>query len=395
MPECSAPIAGCRRPNAPAPRKTRLRRGALATVRSALSGDHRPSQGGRRARRGYRYQDLYALQCCLDMADCQWDEVIIEGEDDITCVRGGPPSERLQVQVKTREDPAQLWSAAQLCYPDKNGRPETSILGRLFNDKPLTDDTRFLLVLNEGIVPPLVPLRERDSERRRSAEDALIARLQNLTVPGAPDIDWCVGRLQLARQPVSLADLEDRNFRRLGFLCKTIGKQLLPDEVEQVLGAMMGLVEARGRSQQVRPITKAEVQEVLAAEADVAADRVGAALQGNQTPLIEKLAAVNIVGEEADRVLQLRHRFARSMRSAVGRELQEYRQLLDDIFSECHTLRVRANEGTIPRGAALHRQSIEAAKAVVHGFGSATVARPSQALGAMYEITGRCQHRFD
>ena len=44
-----------------------------------------PGTGARRSRRGYYYEDLYTLRSCLQMVRGNWDSVLPEGEENVSC----------------------------------------------------------------------------------------------------------------------------------------------------------------------------------------------------------------------------------------------------------------------------------------------------------------------
>jgi hypothetical protein len=78
---------------------------------------------------------------------------------------------------------------------------ETSYLGKLFLGKPLPDDTRFTLIINEIPQPNLYEFAvERDRPRGPVSEptrNAVIEQMSDLQLPDGRDIAWCVDRLVL------------------------------------------------------------------------------------------------------------------------------------------------------------------------------------------------------
>ena len=133
--------------------------GAACTRMSAKAVGRMPDPGtsARRSRRGYYYQDVCALQRCIDMLDGLWKTVTLEGDEDIILVRTRPAG-RKYCQVKTVEGPRQLWTAALLCRPEVVAQPATSILGRLFTSRPVPRDAALELILNEEVDAKLRPL---------------------------------------------------------------------------------------------------------------------------------------------------------------------------------------------------------------------------------------------
>ena len=62
-----------------------------------------PAEGARRSRRGYWYQDLYALGRYLDLIDGVWETVTVESHEDIVCEQTGANALVRYEQVKTVE----------------------------------------------------------------------------------------------------------------------------------------------------------------------------------------------------------------------------------------------------------------------------------------------------
>jgi Cap4 dsDNA endonuclease len=84
-----------------------------------------PGRAGPRSRRGFYYQDIFALVRCLEVLAGEWDEVTSEDPEDVTCRKHD--AELVEyTQVKTKEWAPQMWSPPELCAPETQGQPSTS-----------------------------------------------------------------------------------------------------------------------------------------------------------------------------------------------------------------------------------------------------------------------------
>ena len=169
----------------------------VQTVGAVIGSLPSPGQSARRSRRGYYYQDLVSLGFCIDMLSGEWDHVTPDGDEDVVCV-AADPAKVTYVQVKTEESAGQHWTVSKCTRPDIVGRPETSVLGRLFVGKPLPDESTFILLTNEGVSDSSRPLTVVD---RGSTADELLRKLEQRLTPldlggegqfdGALRGSWC------------------------------------------------------------------------------------------------------------------------------------------------------------------------------------------------------------
>lgn len=254
-----------------------------------------PASGARRSRRGYYYQDLYTLQCCVVMLHGEWDEVLPEGEEDVTCNRFTPRIHR-QVQVKTVENPTSLWTPARLCNPESRDRPNTSILGRFFTNKDLPDETKFLLLLNEGVNHQLLPLKVGQSLDRTEIEAELVHRLDGLHPSSDRTVGWCVQRLEIEELESTAEGLESRIFRSLSNTCQLLGHGLLADEIEQLMTHLMQAVQAAARAVEPAAIIREDFEVMLRRRAEALISGTNES-QGDLAPtLAEKLRQAGLAG---------------------------------------------------------------------------------------------------
>lgn len=155
-----------------------------------------PGRSARRSRRGYcvdplNLPDLWALHCCIEMLEGLWTSLTSDGHEDVTCENSGE-SRICYVQVKTEEHPDGVWTVAKLCQADGGG-VESSILGKLFVDKPLPDGARFELVGNVALNRELAPLEPQAVVDRRPVEAEFARRFAGFD-PCGPSVGLLVPR---------------------------------------------------------------------------------------------------------------------------------------------------------------------------------------------------------
>jgi hypothetical protein len=354
-----------------------------------------PASGARRSRRGYYYQDLYTMWCCLRMLHGEWDEVLPEGEEDVTCRRSIPPLHR-QVQVKTLENPPSLWSPARLCNPEIRDRLDTSILGRLFTNKDLSDETILVLVLNEGVSRDLLPLKVGQNLDRSGIELDLARRLDGLAPSSGRTVGWCVQRLEIEEFEATAEGVEGRIFRSLSTACQSLGRALLPDEIEQLLSDLMQTVQAAARALEAVAITRTEFELMLTRRAEELMHSTNE-LQGDLAPTLDqKLRRAQLNDEQVERCQRMRAAFNRRRRSAVGQMGAALDDLATEVFMACSSAAARRHAGQIAPGAELYAETVRAVSDVhrIGGWSGRQLAL-ADAYGALHDITARCQHRYD
>jgi hypothetical protein len=283
-----------------------------------------PGAGARRSRRGFFYQDLYAVRSVLELIDGTWIEVIPESDEDVVCKADDPPATCF-VQVKTVENPTQLWSPARLCEPERAGDPATSILGKLFLGKDLDDSCRFLLVVNERVNPALRPLalgRDEDSAEIRAE---LASRLGGVEPTGL-SLQACLERFRIEECDNTADALESRIHRRLGVLLGARSKELLFSEIEAVIGRLVAFVQEKGRGEH-HAITREVAEDLVLSSADEVSLETELRMAAVDETLRAKLEAAGLEEAQIRRYDAMRFQFSRARRSAVGGE----RSALDEV----------------------------------------------------------------
>jgi hypothetical protein len=329
------------------------------------------------------------------MLDGEWDEVLPEGEEDVTCNRFTPPLHR-QVQVKTLENPPALWSPARLCNPEIRDRPDTSILGRLFTNKELTDETTLVLVLNEGVNQQLLPLKVGQTLDRSGIEAELTRRLNGLLPSGGRTVVWCVQRLEIEELEATAEGVEGRIFRSLSNTCQRMGQALLPDEIEQLLSDLMQAVQAAARALEPIALARTEFEMMLRRRAGELIRSTNES-QGDLAPTLDqKLRRAQLNDEQVERCQRMRATFNRRRRSAIGYMAAALDDLANEVFMACSATAAKRHAGQIVPGAELYAETVSAVSDV-HRIGewSTRQIALADAYGALHDITARCQHRYD
>jgi len=348
---------------------------------------------GRRSRRGFAYQDAVTLLDCLDMHDGLYDSVGFEGLDDIVCVSGQHATFR---QVKTQEDGSRH-SIASVCRPEIKDRVETSVLGRLFSGKPLSDGTRFCLVLNETPQPDLgaFKIERGDARSTVSTENcqAIITRLEKLPVAKGATVAWYVERFEVLVEARTIDQVEDAILRRLAKpVAALLGQAPLHPELEDVLFRLGAIMARDARTVQARSWDcgsfAAELDRLITAATGRRRDGTDAPLED----LIGKLGRAGVPAAEAEEHARAAREFRLRYRSAIGGERQAIDSLYDHVFAICAEVSARRRAGEIAAGPAAYAATVDAVcnRPLVP---ARTVSQPDR-LATLSEITSRCQNRY-
>jgi hypothetical protein len=348
---------------------------------------------GRRSRRGFGYQDAVTLLDCLDLHSGVYDHVGFEELDDIVCVSAGHATYR---QVKTKEN-ASRHSIATVCRPEIKDRVETSILGRLFSGKPLTDNTRFCLLLNETPSADLNAFKIERGDVRGVVPDAycrgITDKLRDFDTPDDLEISWFVDRFEVIVEARTIEQVEDLLLHRLGQpVAASLGQAPLLREVEEVLIRLFSLVTRDAMARQARR-WDASIFDAALAEAVVAA--TGRRPDGTTAPLetlMSKLAPAGLTPEETaaqnDALLVYRRRY----RSAVGGERTLFDSLNDHVFAICSEVSASRRAGEIAPGPIAYAATMMAVceRPLIP---ARAVSQPDR-LAALSDVTARCENRY-
>lgn len=353
-----------------------------------------PGDSGRRSRRGFAYQDTVTLLACLDMKEKGYLRVSWEDEEDVQCVA---PSGPIYKQVKTQEGPQTRFSIAEICRPEKEKNPHTSILGKLFSGKRLPEGTRFSLVVNETPQANLFCFVSANDNHDRSHLDEhksdIVKRLTGLSVPDDRDVAWCVDRFELEVKPRSIDDIEAEALRRLqSHATEIIGTAPLVMELENTLIAILTCISRSAQASQVTAWTPDEFHEQLSA---CIANVIGINRDGGLAPLMplrDKLSPAGLSEEESNRIAESMTRFRRVYRSSVGLMRERLNDLSDDIYAICVDVMAKRRCGKISPGADSYHATLHGIAQLPQVLSGEVPLRHAHAL--LSDITARCQNRY-
>jgi hypothetical protein len=352
-----------------------------------------PDYGGRRSRRGFAYQDAVTLLDCLDMHDGNFSEVGFEDLDDIVCML---QRDAIYRQVKTKED-ATRHSISTICAAEKSGKPETSILGRLFSGKILTDSTRFCLVLNTMPTADLAAFKvERGQVRSEVSERhcaKIVESLRGLPLVEKYNIRWHIDRFEVLIEARTIEQVEAIILSRLNKpVAKILGQSPLMSELQDVLIALCGLVARDARTVQPKRWS-AEFFSLALQEAVTHA--TGRRADGELEPLqslAAKLEPAGVLPDEARAQVDAMLGYRRRYRTAIGSERAYFDSLNDHVFALCTEICAQRRAGLIPPGAAAYAKTLQAVAHLESGT-IRTTPLPEK-FAALSDVTARCQNRY-
>jgi hypothetical protein len=351
-----------------------------------------PGDAGRRSRRGFAYQDAVTLLDCLDMHDGKFEEVGFEDLDDIVCVLGPNVTYR---QVKTIEDGSRH-SIYTVCNPKIKGKPETSILGRLFSGKPITQFSDFCLLLNETPGKDLAAFRATRGcprgEIPQNSRDHIARRLKGLLLPDNVEIDWCIDKFEILVESRTIEEVEAIICRQLVEpVTKVLGSQPLPSELDDILIHLGRLVAREAQAVKPRRWSATQFDQSLRKEV---ARVTGRRQDGSIAPLpslSEKLACAGVPDDEAIAQTEALLDYRRRYRSAIGQERAMLNTLNDHVFSVCVDVSAQRRAGLIPEGPKAYAATIQGIRHIeILGM---RIAMPEK-IAALSDVTARCQNRY-
>jgi hypothetical protein len=356
-----------------------------------------PGTSARRSRRGYYYQDVCALQRCIDMLDGLWKSVTLEGDEDIILVRTRPAG-RKYCQVKTVEGPSQLWTAARLCRPEVVAQPATSILGRLFTSRPVPRDAVLELVLNEEVDAKLRPLCTSPAASPEATIDIqadLAGRLSDLALPDERPVRWYVDRLQIDIRERTADAMEDVAFRRLAVACAARSSKLLPEELDVVLERILNRVCRASRGAAAMTVDRATFSLWLDEYVAAAIRRIRDSATPDAGRLTSKLSDAEQSAEAIEHALEMHVAFRRAVRSSVGERHTQLNQLFDLVFIACSYVAAKLATGDVRPGAAAYAATLDRIQLALSADATMNpVFGMVDAVSALFDITARCRHRF-
>lgn len=349
-------------------------------------------EGGRRARRGFAYQDHVTLLDCLELGTL-FAMVSFEDAEDIVCVSMDGTSVFYR-QVKTIEGGGRQ-SASTITSPDKKGKIETSILGKLFTAKPETTRVeRFTLVVNEKPQPNLKGfLCERETRPTPSEEDktVVIDKLDGLALPKGCTIGKRVDGFEVIVEGRGLEEVRGKLLRKLNArVHDRFGLYPFFSDLEEILDRLLAEVARDALAVVPKAWTAADFVALL--------DRIitqvtGRREDGAEEPLpalSKKLEAAGLPEAEIRAQHDAWFRYRREQRSAIGAKRDELANLNDEVHAVTVEVNAQRRAGMIADGPAAYAATIAAMGELSAQLGTSRITT----LQALTDVTARCQNRY-
>ncbi|HET6351511.1 MAG TPA: dsDNA nuclease domain-containing protein [Coriobacteriia bacterium] len=356
--------------------------------------------GGVAARRGFRFQDHYALGVMLRSAEDPFVTAVgLEIDDDISVTRVVSGSTQHEyIQVKTTDGPS-LWSVPQLCCRDE-GRVGTSIVEKSLDaDRDIEDPSPgFRIVTTRDVNPQLRVLKLSPSDELRARhldriEADLVGRVGHRVSEGGRSLtDWChrlVWDVQASERAVSL---ENRDL--LARAALKLGYTLTPDQLDiayqRLLAQASDLASRNCRASRVLPPQQIVdmVEEAIAIAIPHSGPRANNRLRTKMEAGEIDEALVAQAEERRRRYLEERYRPRYAPSRGYDRAIDEINtclsDLLDNYVASTHP----------PSPGEFHRTCKASLQALIERLPEDCRPTYPFALGTMYETTNRCLHRF-
>lgn len=349
--------------------------------------DARPVEaGGVLARRGFLFQDEVAAGFVIRMlADPACVEVQCETADDCTRVLQRDADTTLElVQAKSGE-PVQLWTVASITSP-----AGASIVDGFLERDSFKERAQFRAVTVRQIHPELAPLRLRRGSALRLAAvsdesrlaEAIGSRVSRVSMNEVDGRGW-VALTEWDER--SLDAVHNENVLLLDRFLLQEDLTLLPDQVDAVYGAVVEAVIAAALSPdyEEKRMKRAELIELVR---DLAATAV--AREGGESRLQTKMRKAQIDEADIETAIFLRTEYLNRVRSRGYQSADDAARTSRDVSVELMALRLQR---TMEDGPTFHRLCFDRMTSMALG----DVDQRAHLLGAMYDVTSRCMHRFE
>jgi hypothetical protein len=323
----------------------------------------------------------------------EWDRVTPESDEDVVLERADAGDSHF-IQVKTVEHPSQLLSPASVCRPEVAGRPDTSILGRLISGKSFPENARLILATNERVNPELRPITTDSQLDRSHVESDLGSRLSGLQ-PVNRNLAWCIERTYVEECENSADGLEAQVLMLAASVASARGFPLLASELDVLLSRLIGWLQARSRDRDISAIEQVEMQGVFDGWLSDIVSNTGLSIASPNQALRPKLEAAGLSSEEIRKCEEMRFRFSRQRRSAVGEERASLDGVADEIAMACLGIKAERSAGTLAAGLPSVHKTLQKVSELHASRDWETDGVPlATAYGVLHDVTGRCQNRY-
>jgi hypothetical protein len=365
--------------------------------------------GGEDARQGFGFQDHVAAGLCVDMMlDGSIKEIWCETHDDITLLFEIDTTKELRVefiQVKAHELD-QLWSVSKITGREPVGNGKA--LGKCIVEKSLANDRCrepccFRIVTARPIKDELEILslargceaRTKAAEKLAELATTLMEKLAEVRSPNNNDATFWANETywQIAHDATSE---KNRNLLRLHKAIDSSGHLIAPDQLDELYMRLVSKVWDAGtaRFRKVPEQKKIKRNDLLL----WLEEKLDQLLHPAQAPgkrLEEKMGRALLPADAVRTALEHRGLFLREIRRPKYLDVDE-RPLLEGEVSACLlALRSKLDAGDLTdNGVQFHSRCLEQLEGIPARLPSSTNIPRSFLFGCMYNITGRCLHRF-
>lgn len=363
--------------------------------------DHvRSDDGGPLARQGFAFQDRVAVRCCLEMLESDVITAVwCETYDDIVVLRRTTELESVEfIQVKN-EQPDQLWTLAMLCARDGK-KCGTSVFEKSLARDCFKETAMFRIVTSQNVHSKIAPLTlSREHSDRASSSSCFqeIVRAITDTLPdarylGNKDCSYWASRMLW--QVSSDEGLDCENKLRIHKILEQLGlcpgSDLCAEAYQGVLALVKNAAEQPWSEREKRKILKeslkARVREFADPYPDTKSSERLAFKVARATPDETYVENAQLLARE------FRDRFRKSQ--FIG---TLNRGTVEACITKClHDLRLQLDSGQINDTTfEFYSRCVDAVNALANlpTFINSDLGNDFFA-GCMYEITGRCGHRF-
>ncbi|HLF75995.1 MAG TPA: dsDNA nuclease domain-containing protein [Dehalococcoidia bacterium] len=358
-------------------------------------------QGGHVSRKGLAYQDHVAAGFVLDMlTDESVLEVWCEVHDDVTVIRSVEDTRAVEfVQVKS-DEPDHLWTIPQVCRQD-GGKLGSSIVERaLAQDREFEEKRSFRLVTVRDVIGDLTVLKRPLEHPDRQAGGLLDTICDNVkgrlpdaqsSVLNGPEF-WVRNVVWDVRE--SAPSLVSANLLKVLSLVDGMGEYAATDQLQVVYERVVSRVyhAACAAVLAERKLTRAAVLEWFG----VILEEVLHAVSAAGPKLVEKMGRARIAADQIETAKELRRAYRTAVLQRQYLEINNRSLPYTEVAGKLSELRASLDTGELELdGPGFHSHCIQQVKAVAETLPEA-IRPPSSILqGLMYDITGRCLHRFD
>jgi len=363
-------------------------------------------EGGPVARKGFNYQDEIAVSFLLDMMD---DQSIVkihcETHDDILIVRATEDVDQNcaeYVQVKATE-PNQLWTVATLCQR-KDGKEGTSVLERSLSHDRHQEQSRFRILTLRQVSTELKILtnqvgsvgREPDCEGIQELKQEIDNKRPSLVSPKGND---CVFWLENCYWDERHDEESIRTHNRFHVyqISSAQANTLLQDAIDSLLDDMRGWVKGAGAaSWEPDRDKKIITRDQLTTWWDQRIAELTSAGGASGGKLVRKMKAAHLPQDVTSLAVDLRRRYAKSLRTPRYADDENTEDLLSRVRAEAISLRSRYIAGQIEVDAlTFHTMCLDRMDAINDERPAGDPDRSSFLKGCLYDIADRCLLRFE